>query len=202
MTLITLPPGFAIQASPASDAEKVIERLRLSRGSVVAHLGSRDGSVLRYFAERGPRVFGVEPNADLAERAMANAIPTAVELFGDSSVRHLRKTYGRADLIILSHVLEQVEDVDDFVASIPLLLAFNGTLTAELPTQFALEPIEHLFHRHWLRVFDAEVVETIGDGVVRIWACHAADPRRTKSQLAALRGESALLKHSHEEIFR
>src|SRR5437762_512328 len=98
-------------------AQDAIRRLQLASRSFVVHLGSQDGAVLRQFSLRGTRVLGIEPAADLAQRA---TVPTAIEYFCDRSVRQLRDAYGRADLIIIADALERVRDLDDFVASIPL----------------------------------------------------------------------------------
>jgi hypothetical protein len=187
--------------------ELAIERLRLNDRSFVAELASNDGYLLQHFVRRGTRVLGVEPAANVAQAAEAKGVPTAVEFFGEQTARQLRTAHGRADLIIGNNVLAQVPDLNDFVGGIRLFLAFNGTVTLEFPhlarliegnqfdtiyhehfSYFSLYTTERIFERHGLRVYDVEQLPTHG-GSVRVWACHAADPRRSTARLAELRAQ-------------
>jgi hypothetical protein len=182
-----------------------IERLRLSASSFVIELASNDGYLLQHFANRGIRVLGVEPAKNVAVVAEGKGVPTATDFFGIESARRLSKRHGRADLMVGNNVLAQVPDINDFVGGIPLLLAWNGTVTMEFPhlarliagnqfdtiyhehySYFSLYSTERIFAANGLRIFDVEELPTHG-GSLRVWACHAADPRRGTARLQALR---------------
>jgi hypothetical protein len=182
-----------------------IERLGLTGSSFVVELASNDGYLLQHFVERGVPVLGIEPARNVAEVAEAKGVPTLVEFFGIALAERLAAERGTADLILGNNVLAQVPDLNDFVGGIPRMLATNGTVTIEFPhlsrliagnqfdtiyhehySYFSLYSTEHIFARHGMRLFDVEELPTHG-GSLRIWGCHAADPRADTPRLKELR---------------
>jgi len=183
------------------------DRLRLDERSFVVELASNDGYLLQHFIKQGIPVLGVEPARNVAAVAEERGVPTVTDFFGVESARQLSKRYRRADLIIGNNVLAQVPDLNDFVGGIPLLLAWNGTVTLEFPhlarliagnqfdtiyhehySYFSLYTTERIFAANGLRVYDVEELSTHG-GSLRIWGCHTVDPRRETSRLKALRAK-------------
>src|SRR4051794_33053791 len=61
--------------------DKTVERLSLGSGHTVVEVGSNDGYLLQYFHERGIRVIGIEPAANVAQEAILKGIPTIVRFF-------------------------------------------------------------------------------------------------------------------------
>ena len=185
--------------------EQAISRLRLNERSFVVELASNDGYLLQHFVNREIPVLGVEPARNVAAVAEEKGVPTVTEFFGVETARQLSKRYRRADLIVGNNVLAQVPDLNDFVGGIPLLLAWNGAVTLEFPhlarliegnqfdtiyhehySYFSLYTTERIFAANGLRVFDVEELPTHG-GSLRVWGCHAADPRRETARLKKLR---------------
>src|SRR5947199_5568675 len=66
-------------------AEAMIERLRLTPGSLVTEVASNDGYLLQHFQAAGVPVLGVEPAANVAEAARARGIRTEVRFLGAES---------------------------------------------------------------------------------------------------------------------
>jgi C-methyltransferase C-terminal domain/Putative zinc binding domain/Methyltransferase domain len=184
--------------------ELAIERLGLDERSFVVELASNDGYLLQHFIQRGIPVLGIEPARNVAEVAAQKGVPTLVDFFGVELGQQLAHERGRADLIVGNNVLAQVPDVNDFVGGMTHLLAGNGTVTLEFPhlarliegnqfdtiyhehySYFSLYTTERIFARHGLRVFDVEELPTHG-GSLRIWGCHANDPRLGTDRLTAL----------------
>jgi len=182
-----------------------IERLGLTGSSFVVELASNDGYLLQHFVKRGVPVLGIEPAQNVAAVAEAKGVPTLAEFFGVDFAERLAVERGKADLILGNNVLAQVPDLNDFVGGIPRLLATNGTVTIEFPhlarliegnqfdtiyhehySYFSLYTTERIFARHGLRVFDVEELATHG-GSLRIWGCHANDPRQQTTRLEELR---------------
>jgi 2-polyprenyl-3-methyl-5-hydroxy-6-metoxy-1,4-benzoquinol methylase len=179
-------------------AEAISERLGLSRQHTVVELGSNDGALLRCFGERGIRVLGVDPAANVAQEAIVSGVPTIVGFFGTALATQLRDE-SSADLIVGNNVLAHMPDVNDFVGGMKMLLKPSGVITVEFPhllrlvdegqwdtiyhehfSYFSFTTVSEIFARHGLRAFDVEELPTHG-GSLRVYACHAerAQPAAT-----------------------
>jgi SAM-dependent methyltransferase len=174
----------------------MIEQLRLTPRSRVVELGSNDGYLLQYFAQRGIPVLGVEPTANTAAAAEKRGVRTVVRFFGTRTARELAVEYGQADLLAGNNVLAHVPDLNDFVAGIKLLLAPAGVLTMEFPhlqklvdenqfdtiyhehfSYFSFTTVEKVFARHGITLFDVDELPTHG-GSLRIYGRHVDNAQR------------------------
>jgi hypothetical protein len=184
--------------------EGMVERLALDGGHRVVEIASNDGYLLQYFVKRGIEVLGIEPAANVAQRAVENGVPTEVEFFGVPVASALRERFA-ADLLLGNNVLAHVPDINDFVAGMKVLLGERGTITMEFPHLLRLiderqwDTIYHehfsylswitvrqIFAAHGLRLFDVEELPTHG-GSLRIYGAHADDPRDPSPRAGARR---------------
>ena len=62
--------------------ESMVERFQLSTNSQVIEVGSNDGYVLQYFAQKKIPALGIEPAVNVAKVAIEKGIPTLTEFFG------------------------------------------------------------------------------------------------------------------------
>ncbi len=180
-------------------AAEMARELGLDAQSLVVEIASNDGYLLQYFRERGVRILGIEPAANVARVAEAKGIPTEVAFFGVAAARRLAEQGRQADLICANNVLAHVPDLNDFVAGIPILLKPSGIVTVEFPhlmrliaegqfdtiyhehfSYFSLGVVDRVFAHHGLKVFDVDRVPTHG-GSLRIHACHADDATRQRT---------------------
>jgi SAM-dependent methyltransferase len=169
--------------------DMAVDRFGLGRNSFVVEVASNDGYLLRNMVERGIPCLGIEPAANVAEKAEAVGVPTLVEFFGRELAERLASRDQQADLIAGNNVLAQVPDLNDFTAGLARLLKPDGVLTLEFPhlmrliegnqfdtiyhehfSYFSLASVERLMQSHGLRVFDVEELWTHG-GSLRIFAC-------------------------------
>jgi len=186
-----------------SYAQAMIDRFGIGATSHVVELASNDGYLLQYFAARGVPVLGVEPAANVAQAAEAKGVPTEVAFFGVETATRLARTR-QADLIAANNVLAHVPDLNDFVGGMKVLLAPGGTITVEFPhlqrlidenqwdtiyhehfSYFSFLTVRRVFAEHALRLFDVEELPTHG-GSLRIYGCHADDPRADEPRADAL----------------
>ena len=127
--LETVPPDFLFgeeylyfsSFSPAwlnhsrANALDLIERRKLTAGSLVVELASNDGYLLKNFVEKGVPVLGIDPAPKQAEAARAIGVPTLNEFFGEKIARQLKAEGRQADVVIGNNVLAHVADTHDFV---------------------------------------------------------------------------------------
>jgi SAM-dependent methyltransferase len=169
----------------------MIGRFGYDASHTVIEVASNDGYLLRNFREKGVRVMGIEPAANVAAVAERNGIPTLVRFFGTETARGLVAEGVRADLLIGNNVLAHVPDLNDFVSGLKILLKPEGILTMEFPhllrlmeqnqfdtiyhehfSYFSFITVEKIFAHHDLTLFDVEHLPTHG-GSIRIFAKHS-----------------------------
>lgn len=182
----------------------ITERLGLGPESHVVEIASNDGYLLRNFVARGIPCLGVEPTASTADAAEAIGIPVRRQFFGEALGRELAETGKAADLIIGNNVYAHVPDINDFTRGLAAALKPGGTITLEFPHLMRLieeNQFDTIYHEHFsylslgvvsrifascaLRVWDVEELTTHG-GSLRVYGCHAGDPRETNARVKNL----------------
>jgi hypothetical protein len=191
-------------------ADAMTAKLALGPGSQVIEVASNDGYLLRFFKEKGIRVLGIEPAANVAAIAAGKGIPSLPRFFGTVLANELVAQGTRADLLVGNNVLAHVPDLNDFVRGLSILLAPSGVLTMEFPhlgqllaqnqfdtiyhehfSYFSFLTAERVFGAHGLVVFDVEELPTHG-GSLRVHASRADGPTRAvTSRVSALRAAEA-----------
>ncbi|MDX6690409.1 MAG: hypothetical protein QOG15_1866 [Solirubrobacteraceae bacterium] len=184
--------------------ERMIARLGLDGSTQVIEIASNDGYLLQYMAQEGIPVLGIEPTANTAQVAIDKGIPTRVEFWGVEAACALAAEL-KADLLIGNNVLGHVPDINDFIAGLKIALEDGGTITIEFPhllnlielnqwdtiyhehfSYLSFSTAERMFEAHGLRLFDVEEQPTHG-GSLRIFGCHADDPRDRTDAAGAMR---------------
>ena len=129
----------------------LLSTARLGSGSKVLEIASNTGVFLKKFKERGCEVLGIEPAGNIADVALATAIPTRKEFFNASNAKKLKGEWGTADLILGRHVFAHIDDLRDLVAGLEAV-SHAGTLIAfEVP--YIVDFFEHteydtIYHEH------------------------------------------------------
>jgi SAM-dependent methyltransferase len=172
--------------------EMIVDRLGLTRTSLVVELASNDGYLLQHFVPKGIRVLGIDPAANVAPAAEERGVPTLVEFFGVELAKRLAEEGTRADLVVGNNVLAQVPDLNDFIGGVAVLLNGDGTATFEFPhlarlldgiqydtiyhehfSYFTLFSICRLMQAHGLVVVDVDELASHG-GSLRVYVGHLA----------------------------
>ena len=196
-------------AHAASYAEKMTEQLQLTQNSLVIEVASNDGYLLKNFVAAGIPCLGIEPTASTAAAAEKLGIPVMREFFGEKLGKQLAAQGQQADLIAGNNVYAHVPDINDFTRGLKAALKPGGTVTLEFPhvmrllehTQFdtvyhehfsylSLHTVARIFMAAGLRVCDVEELPTHG-GSLRIYGCHAEEPRVAAPAVSVLLAEEA-----------
>jgi hypothetical protein len=168
-------------------AVAAIERYGLEDSSLIVEAASNDGYLLRHFVERGLKVLGIEPAANVARVAIDHGVPSLVRFFGAETAREVLATHGPAQLFCANNVLAHTPYLNDFVAGVREILAPaedgrpGGVATFEFPhlerlveenqfdtiyhehfSYFSLAAVRRVFLAHGLEVFDVEELPTHG----------------------------------------
>jgi len=187
--------------------DMIRRRLDLGPGSLVIEVGANDGYLLRNFVAAGIPCLGIEPTASTAAAAEGRGIPIVREFFGKALAERLVARGRQANLLIGNNVYAHVPDVNDFTAGLRVALKPGGTITLEFPhlmrliedvqfdtvyhehfSYFSLHTVARIFSAAGLRVFDVEKLATHG-GSLRVYGCHADDPRSASPAVAVLLAE-------------
>jgi len=186
---------------------EIIGRLSLGPASMVIEVASNDGYLLKNFVAAGIPCLGIEPTASTAEAAERLGIPVLREFFGERLGQRLAESGQAADLIAGNNVYAHVPDINDFTRGLKAALKSRGTITLEFPhllqllkhSQFdtvyhehysylSLHAVQRIFSAAGLRVCHVEPISTHG-GSLRIYGCHAEDPRSNDDSVAELLAE-------------
>lgn len=148
--------SFVSAASPglksivSGVADRVWTSCSLKKGDLVVDVGSNDGTLLEYFADRGATVLGIEPSARHAQTAISRGIPTRQEYFGRAS---LAKTDGSIPprVICFHNVLANLEDPIEGLSIASDYIDDSGVisvLTGYHPDQFRAKMFDWIYHEH------------------------------------------------------
>ena len=184
--------------------EEAVSRLELDRRNLVMEIASNDGYLLQYVAAHHIPCVGIEPTAGTARVAQEKGIETLCHFFSHAFAREFVQTRRPADLVITNNVLAHVPDINDFVAGLGVVLAAEGTITAEFPhlmelvtkrqfdtiyhehfSYFSFRTMQRILAAHGLRVWDVEQLPTHG-GSLRLWIAHNDSQRSETTAVAAL----------------
>lgn len=179
-------------------AEEMTRRFDLRPGSLVADIGSNDGTCLRFFKDAGLRVIGIDPAADLAATANAAGIETVTDFFDARCAARLRERYGPAAFVTSHNACAHIDDLADVIEGVSHWLADDGLFGVEVgylldvyekvyfDTMYhehldfhSVAPLEPFFARHGMQLISAERVAPQG-GSIRLIAQKVPGGRRPK----------------------
>ena len=140
-------------ASYCAYLEQVAESLITEqdvRNKKVLEIGCSDGYLLKQLREKGSnQVFGYEPSSQLQEACLESDIPVSGAFFSSDSL--IECPILPADVVIVRHVLEHVDDLHGFLNAVSAALAESGFLIIEVPDVEAILSkglYFHFYHEH------------------------------------------------------
>ncbi|MDP1719260.1 MAG: class I SAM-dependent methyltransferase [bacterium] len=171
-------------------AEHVMKNFLPEKNGFVVEIGSNDGILLKFFQDNGYKVLGIDPAENVAKVAEERGVPTWAEFFGNEIARKIAAEHGQAMAIMANNVVAHIDEHQDLVAGIKTLLAPKGVFVLEAPYLIdmfenltydtiyhehlgflAVRPLQKLFAKYGMDVFDVKVVPSQGQSI-RLFACH------------------------------
>ena len=155
----------ALLAHSRAHAERLVAERGLGADSLVVEVGSNDGYLLRYVADAGVPVLGIDPAPDQADEAERMGIPTVREFFGEDLAGRLRLDGREADAIVANNVMAHTPDLNGFAGGLARLLAAGGVATIENPSvEDLVERCEFdtIYHEHFSYFSSTSVAALMG----------------------------------------
>jgi hypothetical protein len=188
-------------------ASDMVKLFSLPRGALVADIGSNDGSCLRFFADAGMRVLGVDPAIEIASRATESGIDTIPDFFSEELAVQLRKDYGPAAFITSHNACAHIDDLEGVMRGVRHWLADDGLFVLEVG--YLLDVFENawfdtIYHEHldyhtvapFRRLFARVDLEPVfvqrvspQGGSLRVFAQRAGGPARPDASFSDLIAE-------------
>ena len=202
-------------------AQTAVSGLGIPQGSLVAEMGSNDGSLLKAFKNEGMRVQGIDPARDIAATATKEGIPTIPDFFTSALAARIKADQGEAKLFCANNVFAHIDNMSDVVKGIRLLLADDGAFVFEVSyivdmidnmvfdtiyhehvSHHALTPLETFLNRHDMTLFHVERTGTKG-GSIRAFAQPKSTGKRPRSaELSTLIAEEERRGVTKPQIYR
>ena len=103
----------------------LFQNLELKKNDLVVDIGSNDGSLLKYFKEKGLMTLGVEPT-NIAKIANSNGINTLQNFFDKKLSEKISNDHKKAKLITSTNVFAHMSTLGDVMDGISDLIADDG----------------------------------------------------------------------------
>ena len=161
--------------------DDVIARIGEKNISSVLDIGSNDGTLLKFFKDKGLSVLGVEPANEIATVANLSGIDTIADYFNKDTASQIKDKYGLFDLVTINNLFANIDNVDEFLEPIKSVLSKNGIVIIESAylgnmienTMFdfiyhehlsciSILPLEIFFQKHNMKLVDIQPVSTKG----------------------------------------
>lgn len=200
-------------------ADDILAETAPPAGALAVELGSNDGTLLRFFKDRGLRVVGVDPAREIARAATASGIETIPAFFTAELGRTLRRERGPAAIVAANNVFAHADDLGGMADGVRELLAPDGIFVFEVSyladivakmlfdtvyhehlSYHSVKPLEAFFRRHRMELIDVIRIATKG-GSIRGIAQQAGGPRRVASSIPELLALEAHLGLDRPEPF-
>lgn len=108
------------------------KKYNLKNGCKVLEVGSSDGSQLSYFRDKGAKVLGIEPSADLCKISSDKGVPVYHGLFDKNIISKIPKDFIKVDLVILEYTFDHLPEPINMLSIIKSMLNKNGLLVIEV----------------------------------------------------------------------
>lgn len=178
--------------SMLTSAAELVNRIipSLKKDPFVIEIASNDGYLLKNYLNKGIKVLGIDPAANIAKVANSNNVTTMCEFFSEKLSQDLSMLGKKADVIHANNVMAHVPDINGFIKGIKNLLKPQGYAVIEVPYfldlvqnlefdtiyhehvfYFAVKPLKLAFEKSGLQIFNIEKIAIHG-GSIRLFVGH------------------------------
>lgn len=120
-------------------------------GGMIVDIGCNDGLMLGFANRMGAKTLGIDPAANLAEKAAELGVQVHVAYFSPETADEVRTLHGPAQVISTTNTLNHIGDLVGFMDGIKRLLADDGWFVIEVPWGreiVASNQFDNVYHEH------------------------------------------------------
>lgn len=162
-------------------ADAVFAKINPPQGALTVDIGSNDGTLLRFFKNKGMKVLGVEPANEIARNATESGINTLPEFFDLRLAKKIVDHDGKAAIVTINNLFANIDKLGPVIEGVKSLLLPDGVLVIESSyladminnmvfdfiyhehlSYFSIRPLIVYFNRLGMELFDVERVPTKG----------------------------------------
>ncbi len=171
-------------------AEHVKKDFLASADPFVVEIGSNDGIMMKHFVNAKIRHLGIEPSANVAQKARESGVNTVSRFFDAQCARDIVKEYGQADAFLGANVMCHIPYIHSIIEGMKILVKPTGIVMFEDPYLgdvieqttydqiydehvflFSVSSIQYLFEQYGMEIVDIDPHETHG-GSMRYVIAH------------------------------
>lgn len=201
-------------------AELMTRTFPAKEGALAIDIGSNDGTLLRFFRDKGLRVLGIDPAESIAKQATANGVETLPEFFTSALGKKIRQQYGPAHLVTANNVFAHSDALPDMADGICEMLAPDGVFVFEVSylvdivekmlfdtvyhehlCYHSIKPLTLFFQKHGLELFDVQRMASKG-GSIRGFVQKRGGPRPVAPIVGELLALEAKMGLDQPPLFR
>ena len=169
---------------------RLVEMEGLGSSNFAVDIGSNDGTLLEGWRDAGVRFLGVDPSGDPVRIANERGLTTWHNFFNEETGDRILAEYGEADAVTACGCFAHIAALDSIMKGIQKILAPGGVFASDNQywldmvqrlhydnafhqhlRYYSLRPLDYLFDRYGLEIFDVERSDTYG-GQIRVFAGH------------------------------
>lgn len=173
--------------------DEVLKRAPLDNPFVV-EVASNDGTFLAQFKNKGCKILGVDPAANIASKANAEGIPTLAEFFDERCAESILKNNVPPGVVIARNVIPHVKEIHSIIKGLATLAGKSGIVAIEFHYAkaivdelhydslyhehlfyFSLKSLTNLFSKYGLKAFDVFTSPISGGSLVLFFSSVAIE---------------------------
>lgn len=132
-------------------ADDVLKHYPKQSKKLILEIASNDGTLLEQFKKSGCKTLGIDPAKNVSNHANLKGIKTLPIFFNKKNASLIKKTSGKAGIVVANNVIAHVSDPKDFLVGFKSILDKDGIGIIEcqyFPYLLFNNQFDNIYHEH------------------------------------------------------